>query len=126
MNATPQQASATSTFPADGYTRLDLFVQRAESDHAPTVRLYTDHKCVAERVMDADLYRQHFSIDLDPRGQYSLELVGATIPYLYLTGGENLLDRGIRVLDSASATREDLMVASGEATEDELSRSEDE
>jgi erythritol transport system ATP-binding protein len=34
--------------------------------------------------------------------------------------------RIIRVLDSASATREDLMVASGEATEDELSRSEDE
>lgn len=85
-----------------GYTQLDLFVQRAEQDHAPTIRLHADGECVAERVMDADLYRQRFQIDLDPQERYTLEVVDATVSYLYLTGGEDLLDRGIRVLDAAT------------------------
>lgn len=85
-----------------GYTQLDLFVQRAEQDHAPTIRLHADGACVAERVMDADLYRQRFQIDLDPQERYTLEVVDATVSYLYLTGGEDLLDRGIRVLDAAT------------------------
>ena len=101
MNATLQSADSCA-FAADGYTQLDVFVQRAEQDHAPTIRLHADGACVAERVMDADLYRQRFRIDLDPQERYTLEIVDATVPYLYLTGGENLLDRGIRVLDAAS------------------------
>lgn len=101
MNAMLQSADSC-TFPADGYTQLDLFVQRAEQDHAPTIRLHADGECVAERVMDADLYRQRFQIDLDPQERYTLEVVDATVPYLYLTGGEDLLDRGIRVLDAAT------------------------
>ena len=93
MNATLQSADSCA-FAADGYTQLDVFVQRAEQDHAPTIRLHADGACVAERVMDADLYRQRFRIDLDPQERYTLEVVDATVPYLYLTGGENLLDRG--------------------------------
>lgn len=52
--------------------------------------------------MDADLYRQRFQIDLDPQERYTLEVIDATVSYLYLTGGEDLLDRGIRVLDAAT------------------------
>ena len=101
MNATSQSADSC-TFPADGYTQLDLFVQRAEQGHAPTIRLHAGGTCVAERVMDADLYRQRFQIDLDPQERYTLEIVDATVPYMYLAGGDDLLDRGIRVLDAAS------------------------
>ena len=46
MNAMLQSADSC-TFPADGYTQLDLFVQRAEQDHAPTIRLHADGECVA-------------------------------------------------------------------------------
>ena len=101
MNATSQSADSC-TFPADGYTQLDLFVQRAEQGHAPTIRLHADGECVAERVMDADLYRQRFQIALDPQERYTLEIIDATVPYLYLAGGDDLLDRGIRVLDAAT------------------------
>ena len=79
MNATSQSADSC-TFPADGYTQLDLFVQRAEQGHAPTIRLHAGGTCVAERVMDADLYRQRFQIDLDPQERYTLEIVDATVP----------------------------------------------
>ena len=101
MNATLQSADSCA-FAADGYTQLDVFVQRAEQDHAPTIRLHAGGTCVAERVMDADLYRQRFQIDLDPQERYTLEIVDATVPYMYLAGGDDLLDRGIRVLDAAS------------------------
>ena len=100
MTATLQPA-VSFAFDADGYTTLELFMQRASEQSAPTVRVLkgNDGIAIAERAMDSDLYRQHIVIELDGDDTYTLEVVDATVPYLYLSGGEDLIDRGIRVLN---------------------------
>lgn len=99
MKASQRTGRAAIAFDADGYTALDLFVERIDGQDAPTLHLTDSHGGVQERVMDADLYRQRITFPIDPAERYTLETVAAELPYLYLKGGDGILDRGIRVLN---------------------------
>lgn len=99
-------------FDADGYTRLDLFLERA-AEGEPSVQLTPCGGVAAERVMDDDLFRQHVWFELAPEREYTLTIEGCTAPFVYLSGGEHLIDRGIRVMDGATG----LVVADGRAPE---------
>lgn len=99
MTATQHTGSVSFGFDADGYTALDLFVERVDGQGAPTLRLTDSRGGVQERVMDADLFRQRITFDIAPAKRYTLEGSAAMLPYVYLMGGDDILDRGIRVLD---------------------------
>ncbi len=97
----PRQTGCVSfAFDADGYTALDLFAERVEGSEAPNVRLTDSCGLVSEQTMDADLYRQRITIALNPAERYTVEATAMTAPYVYLCGGDNLLDRGIRVINA--------------------------
>lgn len=95
----------TITFKADGYTMLDLFVERIEGEGEPVVRLTDSRGNVDERGMDADLYRQRITMTVDPEEQYRLELASAKLPYAYLAGGADLMERGILPIDCTVGSR---------------------
>lgn len=91
--------TASVSFDADGYTMLDVFVDGLGRQYATELRLTDDEGQTVSRTMDADVFRDRFTFDIDGTKHYTLSVDNATVPYLYLAGGPDILDRGIRVLD---------------------------
>lgn len=84
-------------FAADGYTMLELFAQ-TPAVGTGTVRV-TAGGISRDYAMPADVRRHHFRIPIPPDAELTVSLSGVTVPYAYLSGGEDLLDRGIRPIN---------------------------
>lgn len=100
------------TINADGYTTLEAFIAHAGNDSKPgilrlvptkrhndsgTVNTNRHGNVIESRFRAADR-RVLLSLPIDPDGQYTLEWEYAELGFAYLSGGSNLLERGIRII----------------------------
>ncbi|MEE8757630.1 MAG: glycoside hydrolase family 32 protein [Bifidobacterium sp.] len=84
-----------------GYSQIDVFFERIDEHKTPEIIVSDDkHRTAAIITMDPDAYRQHSSVNLDSN-VFCLRAENAKVTYAYLTGGPDLLGRGIRILDTA-------------------------
>ncbi|NMN01297.1 Glycosyl hydrolases family 32 N-terminal domain-containing protein [Bifidobacterium sp. DSM 109958] len=95
---------STIVIDADGYTTLEAFVAYAGDGAAPGVlRLIPqpaapDGAAPVEARLDAAERRGRLTLPVDPRTSYVLRCEDLDPAFAYLTGGEDLIERGIRVV----------------------------
>ena len=93
----------TNIINADGYTSFEAFAEYHGDGNIPaTLRLTPANPNVSplEAHLDAAERRTRIILPIDPAEHYTLHIDGLTLGFAYLSGGENLLERGIRIVTS--------------------------
>lgn len=90
-------ATVDVSFATDGYTTLELFLQGAAVGTGMAVVTADGER--REYRIPSDVRRQHIVIPVPKNTEVRVALVDASAPYAYLSGGEDLLDRGIRLIN---------------------------
>ncbi|MFT8640069.1 glycoside hydrolase family 32 protein [Bifidobacterium sp.] len=104
MSSIAQSMPITETideqgFPSGEYTRLELFVERRNQGIAAGVELRCDDsESPVRELLDGARRRRHVTFDLERHANYSLAVSNARISMAYLSGGQDLLDRGVSYL----------------------------
>lgn len=87
---------------ADGYTAFEAFAEYSGGANAApaTLRLTPANPNTPpiEAHLTAADRRMRLTLPIKPGEQYALRCEGLTLGFAYLTGGANLLDRGIRII----------------------------
>jgi sucrose-6-phosphate hydrolase SacC (GH32 family) len=94
------------TFKANNYTTVELFVERDCAGDSPTDHRKAGVAIVSnetgerqETFLDSAQRRSHVALPLDGSSSYALLTTHARITYSYLSGGPDLLERGVLFLD---------------------------
>ncbi|KAB7786456.1 glycoside hydrolase family protein [Bifidobacterium cebidarum] len=91
----------TMTINADGYTTIEIFAEYSGIDGDPgTIRLtpLSSDTSAVTVCMSAAERRSRLILAINPEEKYVLESDNLKIDFGYLTGGKDLLDRGIRII----------------------------
>ncbi|MFT8358199.1 glycoside hydrolase family 32 protein [Bifidobacterium aquikefiri] len=93
------EIAGTCVFSSGPYTRLELFVERHRQGDEAGVRLECEDSGVCRcEFLPGDCRREHMVLDVESDVSYTLAISNARISMAYLSGGEQLIDRGIRFL----------------------------
>ena len=92
---------STVVINADGYTAFEAFAAHTGDPARPSVLRLTPADPDAEPLearLDAADRRGRLTLPIDPRGRYAIHCEGLELGIAYLTGGEGLIDRGVRIV----------------------------
>lgn len=95
--STPSNTTTTVSFAGDGYTSIELFLEREDGADDATVTLTAaDGGGSVERRMTAGMYREHVVVPIRATADSRIDAHGCGIALAYLAGGDGLIDRGVR------------------------------